>query len=170
MSRITAVEFYWFLAQRNAIQSFFDSLIFKGDPLSRYLRLGDDVVAIKGAFSWDKTTEGHQYWDRIDDEYLQHIDAAAEPEQETAQPTSMDQQMQQALDRFKAIINHGEIVLGFEIIHDHNSDFTVPGYYAERIDELGIGRGSTATKAVNNLIKRLGITTVEQYIRIKEAS
>lgn len=82
---------------------------------------------------------------------------------------SMEQQMLDALARFKAIINQGEIVIGFEIVHDHGSGYTTPYYYAERVDELGIGRGSTPMRAVNDLIKRLNISTVEQYIRCKEA-
>lgn len=66
------------------------------------------------------------------------------------------------------LVSEGELAIVFEIVYDNTSGITMPCYFAERVDEVGIGRGSSPMKAVNKLLRNLRITSVEQYIRIKD--
>lgn len=84
---------------------------------------------------------------------------------------TQEQDMLKALDKLKAVAisNDHPVTIQFEIEYEPISGFTVPTYWAVTGCLYSVfAEGKTPMQAVRNLFKKMGITRVEQYIRIKE--
>ena len=75
-----------------------------------------------------------------------------------------------ALTRLTKIFPAAENAVGFELSHDGQSGFRLPAFYAVSSHANGHWIGISPNLAVGNLLRQNGITHVEEYIRIKEAS
>ncbi len=80
-------------------------------------------------------------------------------------------ELSQAFQKLKTATKTGVIRLKFELEHDHWTGYSVPIYQATHLTNNYENHavGGTPQAAVNRLLKKLGITTVEQYIRTKAA-
>lgn len=79
--------------------------------------------------------------------------------------------LKQAFNKLKICTSEGQIKLWFELKHDHSNGYTGLGFFA-MYTSCADGYAAyepSAIKAVNRLLAKLRITTVEQYIRMKGA-
>lgn len=76
--------------------------------------------------------------------------------------------MGEALDYLCKISPSTDNRIDFEITHYGKSAVRLPLFHASTHD-VGYSSGKTPMRAVKNLLRVKGVTTVEQYIRLKAA-
>lgn len=83
---------------------------------------------------------------------------------------TQEQEMLEALERLKAIVTEDSVVIRFDIEYDRFTGYQIPAYSAGKRLDIGTewAGGRNPLEAANRLIKKLRITTVEQYIRLKD--
>lgn len=67
-------KFLKFLLDNDAIIQYDDNTEYGYDKeINRILDIGAETGLINNAFTWTHTPEGHDYWDKLSDEWVQEL-------------------------------------------------------------------------------------------------
>lgn len=78
-------------------------------------------------------------------------------------------QMEEALNYLSKIFPEDDNTVALEVTQFGSSGFQLPSFAASSNNGAGLAESVTPMRAVKSLLRLNQITTVEQYIRIKEA-